>query len=118
VVFFGVLDGDDKNAVLSSAQIAINPVTTGSGSNLKIFEYVAAGLPVLTTPFGFRGHTEQASVVVAERDQFCVKLNDLADSVLGEDPAPAAQVPDVGSWDVIADTYMAVLAACNRGKTA
>jgi len=118
VVFFGVLDGDDKNAVLSSAQIAVNPVITGSGSNLKVFEYVAAGLPVLTTPFGFRGHAAQSSVVVAERDEFCTALRDLADRALGEDPAPAAQVPDVGSWDVIADTYMAVLAACNRGKTA
>lgn len=40
---------------LAAADVALNPVVRGSGSNVKIFEYVAAGLPVISTAFGVRG---------------------------------------------------------------
>ena len=30
-------------------------MTTGSGTNLKLLEYFAAGVPVISTPFGARG---------------------------------------------------------------
>lgn len=33
----------------------LNPVTRGSGSNVKLFEYLVARLPVISTPFGVRG---------------------------------------------------------------
>lgn len=42
-------------AYFAAADAAINPVTRGSGSNVKIFEYLAAGLPVLSSSFGVRG---------------------------------------------------------------
>jgi glycosyltransferase involved in cell wall biosynthesis len=38
-----------------AADFAINPVLRGSGSNVKIFEYLAARLPILATEFGVRG---------------------------------------------------------------
>lgn len=38
-----------------AADCCINAVTTGSGANVKILEYLARGLPVATTPFGARG---------------------------------------------------------------
>lgn len=53
----------DTYPYFASADAALNPVQTGSGSNVKIFEYVAARLPVLSTVFGTRG-TE----LIAERD--------------------------------------------------
>lgn len=40
---------------LAAADAGFNPVTTGSGANVKIFEYLAARLPVLSTRFGARG---------------------------------------------------------------
>ncbi|NRA67319.1 MAG: glycosyltransferase [Pseudobacteriovorax sp.] len=40
---------------LQAADIAINAVTTGSGSNVKNFEALAAGLPIISTEFGLRG---------------------------------------------------------------
>ena len=40
---------------LSAADISINPVTWGSGSNVKVFESLAAELPVISTKFGLRG---------------------------------------------------------------
>ena len=51
----GVIDDDEKQVLLASADLAINPMTTGSGSNLKMLDYFAAGVPVLSTPFGARG---------------------------------------------------------------
>lgn len=39
----------------AAADAGLNPVITGSGSNVKLFEYMAARLPVLSTVFGVRG---------------------------------------------------------------
>lgn len=44
-----------KEILLSSCDIGLNPITSGSGTNLKIVEYAAAGLEIVTTPFGLRG---------------------------------------------------------------
>ncbi len=55
--------------------MAVNPVTTGSGSNLKLAAYLASGLPVVTTAVGlrgFEGHSE--GVVVVERDGFVAAI--------------------------------------------
>ncbi len=38
-----------------AADFALNPIKRGSGSNVKLFEYLAARLPVLSTEFGVRG---------------------------------------------------------------
>lgn len=55
VKFVGVVDEKEKQVLLSAADLAINPMTSGSGSNLKMLDYFAAGVPVLSTPFGARG---------------------------------------------------------------
>lgn len=51
----GVVDDASKNSLLGSAAIALNPMAAGSGSNVKVLEYFAHGLPVLSTSFGMRG---------------------------------------------------------------
>jgi hypothetical protein len=38
--------------------VGVNPVTQGSGSNLKLLDYLAHGLPVVTTEFGLRGYED------------------------------------------------------------
>jgi len=40
---------------LAASDAGLNPVTSGAGSNVKLFEYLAARLPVLSTLFGARG---------------------------------------------------------------
>jgi glycosyltransferase involved in cell wall biosynthesis len=42
-------------AVLSLAHIAVNPVASGSGTNVKMLDYAAAGTPVVSSAFGARG---------------------------------------------------------------
>jgi glycosyltransferase involved in cell wall biosynthesis len=55
VVFTGVIPSSAKDTLLDAAHVAINPVRLGSGTNLKIIEYLAAGIPVASTAFGVRG---------------------------------------------------------------
>lgn len=44
-----------KQVVLNSTDIAVNPMFSGSGTNLKMLEYLASGLPVCTSTIGARG---------------------------------------------------------------
>jgi glycosyltransferase involved in cell wall biosynthesis len=44
-----------KTLLLRAADVALNPMFSGSGTNLKMLEYFAAGLPVVTTAVGARG---------------------------------------------------------------
>lgn len=55
VVLAGIVSDLVKSQLLRSATVALNPMTQGSGTNLKLVEYLAAGVPVVSTPFGVRG---------------------------------------------------------------
>jgi glycosyltransferase involved in cell wall biosynthesis len=46
----------------AAGDAGLNPVTRGSGSNVKLFEYLAARLPVISTAFGTRGTPLEADV--------------------------------------------------------
>jgi hypothetical protein len=65
----------DLGAILAAADAGLNPVTSGGGSNVKLPTYLAAGLAVLSTPFGLRGHARLTSAVTSvERGQFADAL--------------------------------------------
>lgn len=51
--------------------IGLNPVSTGSGTNLKVIYYLSHGLRVLSTPFGMRGYEDLRDyVLTAPLDDF------------------------------------------------
>lgn len=54
---------DDLAPWLHAADVGVNPVTAGGGSNVKLPAYLAAGLAVVTTPFGLRGYPDLAPFV-------------------------------------------------------
>ena len=54
---------DDLEPWLHAADVGLNPVTSGGGSNVKLPTYLAAGLAVITTPFGLRGYPQLAPLV-------------------------------------------------------
>jgi glycosyltransferase involved in cell wall biosynthesis len=56
---------DDLRPWLAAADLAVNPMVSGSGSNVKIFEYLAAGLPTVSTSFGARGIDDPSGQAVA-----------------------------------------------------
>ena len=71
--------------------MALNPVRSGSGTNLKMHEYMAAGLPVVTTPFGARGICENADsyFVISDYPAMPVRIRDLLNN-----PSLAADLAD------------------------
>lgn len=57
--------------LFTAADVAVNPIDSGSGSNVKIAEYLGSGLPVVTTTIGLRGYEAFAHLMtVAELDKF------------------------------------------------
>lgn len=52
----GPIDEDEKGILFRASDFALNPVISGSGSNLKLLDYISSFLPVITTPFGMRGY--------------------------------------------------------------
>ena len=117
VLMPGALEEDEKAILLASADIALNPMTAGSGSNLKMLDYAAANLPILSTAFGARGFDFSAGVhyLAAEMDTFSLELTAaLATPSAGERIAAAAKdlVAARYQWKVIARQFTSRIAAC------
>ena len=84
--------------------VGINPVTTGGGTNLKVLHYLSRGLPVVSTPFGMRGHEDfQRAVTVCDLADFSTALKNPAAA-----PAPDRQMLENYRWDAIARTMLKV----------
>lgn len=78
----------------AAADAGLNPVVTGSGSNVKLFEYMAARLPVLSTRFGVRGTPllEGEDYLLYDREQPLLALAALASQSRAERAAFAEAV--------------------------
>ena len=71
VRLLGEVDPERLARLLATADVALNPMHTGGGSNLKLLGYFAAGVPVVTTRVGARGIEDpQRYAVLAERHGF------------------------------------------------
>jgi glycosyltransferase involved in cell wall biosynthesis len=85
VVITGVVDDARRDALLLAADVAINPMFAGSGTNIKMFDYMAAGLPVVSTVIGARGIGDARSappgVQVCDIVDFPARLQALLEEV-------------------------------------
>lgn len=82
VTLLGCLGELEKNLVLAASDIALNPMDSGSGSNLKMLDYLAAGLPVITTPFGRRGlELPQGAAITVELTEFAQSVVESASRI-------------------------------------
>jgi len=71
VKFLGILNNSEKNKVLADASVAINPMFSGGGTNLKVLEYLACGLPLISTKYGMRGFEQLMNYAfIADDDNF------------------------------------------------
>ncbi len=57
-------EAPDLSPLLHAADAGLNPMTLGGGTNVKLPTYLAAGMAVVTTPFGLRGYASLAPWVV------------------------------------------------------
>jgi Glycosyltransferase len=55
VYLLGLVSEEEKLSIYQEASVAINPMMSGSGTNLKVLGYLASGIPLITTPIGARG---------------------------------------------------------------
>lgn len=58
VTLWGIVDEVTKSAIMQSCSLALNPMQSGSGSNVKQADYFANGLYVVSTGFGQRGYPD------------------------------------------------------------
>ena len=115
VDLLGTVDMETRDLMLSIADVALNPMRLGSGTNLKMLDYMAAGVPVLSTGFGARGLEiePERHFVLAEKPDFAAALARIAGMSEAELEtmilAARAAVEATYSWQVIADAFLAEL---------
>jgi hypothetical protein len=108
----------DLAPVLHAADVGLNPVTSGGGSNVKLPTYLAAGLAALTTPFGLRGYASLKPWVVT------AGLTDLAEALRAHPSGWLARglsmPPEVAdhAWGRLGGRLGQVLEAKRRGGLA
>jgi glycosyltransferase involved in cell wall biosynthesis len=74
----GSISDAEKRAWLHASNVAVNPMFGGSGTNIKMLDYMAAGLPIIATPVGARGiETSAVAFAQAEPADFASRLGDL-----------------------------------------
>lgn len=95
----------------AAADAALNPITQGAGTNVKMGEFIAARLPVVTTGFGARGFNVRSEHTgfVAERTQFIASILRVA-SLLASEPRRLRDMCDLAFQENLAliDMYECV----------
>ena len=103
----------DVRPYMEAADMAVNPMRSGGGMQVKLLEFLAAGLPTVTTPIGTRGLD-----AVSGRDLVIAELKEFAGAIQGliDDSARAAEIGRAGrrlveerySWEAIAKARVAL----------
>jgi len=77
------ISDEEKYEVFRVSDIALNPMLSGSGTNIKMLDYMAAGLPVITTPIGARGLDldNNQDVVICNVDEFPAKIREVLSDI-------------------------------------
>jgi len=86
---------DAVEAYFAAADAAVNPMWSGAGTNVKMCEFIAARLPILTTRFGARGFLleDGDTAFLFERDGLGPALLAVC-RLLDEDPARLRRMAD------------------------
>lgn len=110
VRLLGLVDDAAKRRELARCALALNPMFSGSGTNLKMLDYLANGAPVVTTPIGARGLglVDGTDAFIAEADELAARVRlALDDPALRERVAAAAarKAHSQFSWEQIADRF-------------
>lgn len=118
---FGVVSDQEKHRLLLEADIALNPVVSGGGSNLKIADYLGYALPTVSTPDGVRGFAieDGVHVLVRPQDRFVEAIEELVAS-----PEKCSALAAAGhamasaslDWARLSEQYEAVLRRVARPR--
>lgn len=108
VKFTGALPTLDK--VFNESFVALCPLIEGSGTRLKVLDYLAAGIPVISSSLGVEGLEEEIYRVVSVEDDF-ENYVDLILQLYGTDTASRSErglrfINKYRSWDSIIQLYI------------
>ncbi|MDB2643188.1 glycosyltransferase [Luminiphilus sp.] len=109
VIYTGRLEDSDRAKWLDAADIAVNPMMAGSGTNIKMFDFMAASLPVVSTAIGARGIDTggRDAILIAEPDldSFCSAVDRLRDQVIRTEAGKNGRlcVEEGYSWERISE---------------
>jgi glycosyltransferase involved in cell wall biosynthesis len=114
VEIHGLVPERMKSELFAQSTLALNPMISGSGTNLKIADYAAAGIPVLTSKVGARGYDEQlvSRFVLVEPDpgQLAEAIAESLEWDWSEAVAEARRtVEERYDWGVLAARYAELL---------
>ncbi|CAO4172720.1 glycosyltransferase [Methylorubrum aminovorans] len=68
-VWLGFVDEEVRDVLLSAADFALHLMFSGAGTNLKLFDYMGAGVPIIANSFGRRGVAHSGWCLEAEDAQ-------------------------------------------------
>lgn len=110
VTLFGFVTFEKLLEVYRAAHLALNPMKQGSGTNIKMLDYMAAGLPILTTAKGSRGLAGRAGEhwIEARLEDFAAELRALLGSLeqrLGLGARARKLASERFDWAAIAARY-------------
>lgn len=115
VRMLGTVSDEIKQVWLEIADWGLNPMLSGSGTNLKITEYACVGLPFLSTAFGARGGLLSAGEHYLEVDSDALVGGiDRAVAMPAQESMAMArraqqQILRYADWELIAERYACFL---------
>ena len=103
VWFLGEMSETERRVVMELASVALNPLKSGSGTSIKMFDYMACGLPIVSSAVGARGLglVDKATYFACDTDEIGTFLTHFdSDSVTAEAVAKNARihVETHGDW--------------------
>jgi glycosyltransferase involved in cell wall biosynthesis len=116
IVVHGLVDESGKSAIMHGWSVALNPVRSGGGSSLKLPDFLAHGLPVISTPEGARGFEVRlrGASVIASREAFAQALAALLPDVQARKDLARrslAYAADSLRWKMLAGPYRRAIAS-------
>jgi glycosyltransferase involved in cell wall biosynthesis len=117
VLLLGEVDEVTRNLCLQACDVALNPMEHGSGTNLKMLDFFAAGLPAISTERGARGLRleDQRECLVRSIEDFPAAIEEVVGSgrEMARQRAESARslVEREFDWDAIATRLKARLPA-------
>lgn len=104
----------DLAEVIPAADLAVVPLLDGGGTRMKILDYFAAGVPVISTAKGIEGipvENGREALIVDEYDAICDAIEQvLSDPALADGLRDAAgRFVDGLGWDAVVRGYLPLL---------
>jgi MoaA/NifB/PqqE/SkfB family radical SAM enzyme len=116
IIFTGVVD--DLPEHISAADVAICPLFAGGGTRLKLLEYMAAGLAIVSTTKGAEGIPHEGRIQIADTaKEMSKKIIDLLENKSQREKygQAANQYVQFLSWAKVTEAYVHLYNGLHKG---